>query len=107
LLTVDGIQFDNYKAAYSHCRQHHEHEDDHYGDIENLDPDADPEEWEPRMGGDDITLEDWQELARLVPDLEPDSKADINYGCLGLINLVMTTSSKGNTGLNVKEKCYY
>jgi ATP-dependent DNA helicase PIF1 len=45
LLTVDHVQFDSYKAAYLHREQHHEHEDDHYGDIENLDPDADPEEW--------------------------------------------------------------
>ena len=75
LLTVDDIRFDNHKAAYLHCQQHHEHENDHYGDIENLDPDADPEEWEPRMGGDDITLEDWQELARLVPDLGPEQEA--------------------------------
>ena len=75
LLTVDDIRFDTHKTAYLHCQQHHEHENDHYGDVENLDPDADPEEWEPRMGDDDITLEDWQELARLVPDLEPEQEA--------------------------------
>ena len=65
LLTVDPVQFDSSKTAYLHREQHHEHKDDHYGDIENLNPDADLEEREPRMGGDDITLEDWQELARL------------------------------------------
>jgi ATP-dependent DNA helicase PIF1 len=81
LLTADHIQFDGYKAAYLHCEQHHEYEDDHYGDVENLDLDADPEEWEPRMCGDDITLEDWQELARLVPGLEPEQEAaDVSIG---------------------------
>jgi ATP-dependent DNA helicase PIF1 len=95
LLTIDGIRFDSYKTAYLHCQQHHEHEDDHYGDVENIDPDADPEEWEPRMGDDDITLEDWQELARLVPDLEPEQEAadllgrrdiDINYDWSSHVN---------------------
>jgi hypothetical protein len=85
----------NYRSTY-YCQQRHEHAGDHYGDIE-----------EPRMGGDDITLEDWQELARLAPDLEPDSKAEISIstmvGCLGLINIVMTTSSKGNTGLHNRQ----
>jgi hypothetical protein len=29
LLTVDDVRFDNHKAAYLHCQQHHEHENDH------------------------------------------------------------------------------
>jgi hypothetical protein len=58
------------------------------------------------MGGDDVALEDWQEIARLVPDLEPDQEAadilggrdiDVNYELP-----LMKTSPMGHTGLSVK-----
>ncbi|EAQ82911.1 hypothetical protein CHGG_10729 [Chaetomium globosum CBS 148.51] len=78
LLEVDDLQFDNYTSAYQYCLEHYDHQDDHYGTVDE--PDMLPEEDEFERGEDagDITLEDWQEVARLVPDLQlPEEPADL------------------------------
>ena len=68
-LDVDGLRFSYYGAAYQYCLEHHQHDDDHYGTLDEPDPLPDEDEFEP--GGDvgDVPLEDWQEVARQVPDL--------------------------------------
>ncbi|EAQ88882.1 hypothetical protein CHGG_05501 [Chaetomium globosum CBS 148.51] len=78
LSQVDGRQFDNHASAYRYCLEHHDHPDDHYGTVDEPDPSPDEEEFEPKGDAGDITLEDWQEVARLVPDIElPDERADL------------------------------
>ena len=87
-LNLDGRQFDNYEAANEYCMEHHEHEDNHYGDIEAPDPEADEDEFRPEPFDEEISLEDWQEIARMVPELRLEEQAidllgrrdiDINY----------------------------
>ncbi|EAQ84302.1 hypothetical protein CHGG_10706 [Chaetomium globosum CBS 148.51] len=68
-LTLDGTRFSGYVAAYEHCLEHHEHEDDHYGEAEAPEPAADEDEFRAVPFQEDISLEDWQELARMVPEL--------------------------------------
>jgi hypothetical protein len=70
LLEVDDLQFDNYASAYQYCLEHHDHQDDHYGTLDEPDPLPDEDEFERGEDAGDITLEDWQEVARLVPDLQ-------------------------------------
>ncbi|KAH6640312.1 hypothetical protein F5144DRAFT_484970 [Chaetomium tenue] len=78
LSQVDGRKFDNYSSAYRYCLEHHDHPDDHYGTVDEPDPSPDEEEFEPGGDAGEITLEDWQEMARLVPDIElPDERADL------------------------------
>ncbi len=90
-LTLDGLEFLCYVAAYDYCLQHHEHEDDHYGEIEVPIPAADEDEFQPEYVNNELSLEDWQELARIVPDIQPEQEAtdlltrrdiDINYDWL-------------------------
>jgi hypothetical protein len=85
LLTVNGQDFDNYILAYEYCSGNHEHEDDHYGEADSPDPDADPDEFEAGNFEEEINR---QELARLVPDLLPEEEPadllcrrdiDVNY----------------------------
>ncbi|EAQ86310.1 hypothetical protein CHGG_07563 [Chaetomium globosum CBS 148.51] len=71
-LTLDGTRFSGYVAAYEHCLEHHEHEDDHYGEAEAPEPAADEDEFRAVPFQEDISLEDWQELARMVPELQPE-----------------------------------
>jgi ATP-dependent DNA helicase PIF1 len=56
--------------------------------ADSSDPDADPDEFEAGNFEAEINLEDWQELARLVPDLLPEEEPtdllccrdiDVNY----------------------------
>jgi hypothetical protein len=70
LLEFDDREFLDYVAAYQYCLDHHDHDDDHYGTVDEPTPLPDEEEFEPGDGVDDITLEDWQEIARQVPDIE-------------------------------------
>ena len=78
LSQVDDRQLDNHASAYRYCLEHHDHPDDHYGTVDEPDPSPDEEEFEPEGDAGDITLEDWQEMARLVPDIElPDERADL------------------------------
>ena len=78
LFEVDDRQFDNYTSAYQYCLEHHDHPDDHYGTVDEPDPLPDEDEFERGDDAGDITLEDWQEVARLVPDLQlPEEQADL------------------------------
>ena len=78
LFKVDGQLFDNYASAYHYCREHHDHPDDHYGTVDEPDPSPDEEEFERAEYAGDVTLEDWQEVARLVPDLQlPEERSDL------------------------------
>jgi hypothetical protein len=78
LLEVDGVLYDNYKSAYQHCLSQHFHPDDHYGEEDDGDQEPDEDEFEARVNDDDFTLEDWHEIARLVPDLQlPEEEADL------------------------------
>ncbi|EAQ83491.1 hypothetical protein CHGG_09895 [Chaetomium globosum CBS 148.51] len=78
LLEVDDLQFDNYTSAYHYCLEHHDHQDDHYGIVDEPDPLPEEDEFERGEDAGDITLEDWQEVARLVPDLQlPEELADL------------------------------
>ncbi|KAI1102932.1 hypothetical protein F4804DRAFT_353305 [Jackrogersella minutella] len=75
LLEVDGVRYEDYTSAFLTCHRRHEHPDDHYGEMVEGEPPSDPEagedEFEPRdKEAGDITLEDWHEAARLVPELE-------------------------------------
>ncbi|EAQ90195.1 hypothetical protein CHGG_06814 [Chaetomium globosum CBS 148.51] len=70
--------FDNYTSAYHYCLEHHDHQDDHYGIVDEPDPLPGEDEFERGEDAGDITLEDWQEVARLVPDLQlPEELADL------------------------------
>lgn len=71
LLTVDGERFSSYETAFHRCHHHHDHPDDHYGQPDVETPQAELDEYERGNFEDDIGLEDWQELARLVPELQP------------------------------------
>jgi hypothetical protein len=64
LLEVDDRQFPTHVAAYQYCLKNHEHDDDHYGNIDEPDPLPDEDEFEPGEAVGDITIEDWQEVAR-------------------------------------------
>ncbi|EAQ91836.1 hypothetical protein CHGG_00071 [Chaetomium globosum CBS 148.51] len=78
LLEVDDLQFDNYTSAYHYCLEHHDHQDDHYGTVDEPDPLPEEDEFERGEDAGDITLEDWQEVARLVPALQlPEEPADL------------------------------
>lgn len=78
LLEFDGRVFNTYASAYEHCLGHHDHPDDHYGTVDELPPLPDEEEFEPGDNVENITLEDWHEVARMVPDLRlPEEEADL------------------------------
>ncbi|EAQ92764.1 hypothetical protein CHGG_00999 [Chaetomium globosum CBS 148.51] len=78
LLEVDDLQFDNYTSVYHYCLEHHDHQDDHYGTVDEPDPLPEEDEFERGEDAGDITLEDWQEVARLVPALQlPEEPADL------------------------------
>ncbi|EAQ88621.1 hypothetical protein CHGG_05240 [Chaetomium globosum CBS 148.51] len=70
LSQVDGRKFDNYSSAYRYCLEHHDHLDDHYGTVDEPDPSPDEEEFEPGGDAGEITLEDWQEMARQLRRVE-------------------------------------
>lgn len=89
LLTVNGRTFGTYKLAFTLCELTHDHADDHYGKAEAEDPEPEEDEFEGiREDLGDITIEDWQEIARMVPNIEPEVEPaellgrrdlDVNY----------------------------
>ena len=78
LLGFDGRSFSTYASAYEHCLARHDHPDDHYGTVDELPPVPDEEEFEPGGDVEQITLEDWHEVARMIPELRlPEEEADL------------------------------
>jgi ATP-dependent DNA helicase PIF1 len=88
LRAYDYRQFRSYVEAYQHCVENHEHPDDHYGKVDELEVQPDDEEFMPEPFQEEPTLEDWQEIARMLPDALPEDEPldlltrrdiDINY----------------------------
>jgi hypothetical protein len=88
LRAYDYRQFRSYFEAYQYCVENHEHPDDHYGKVDELEVQPDDEEFMPEPFQEEPTLEDWQEIARMLPDALPEDEPldlltrrdiDINY----------------------------
>ena len=88
LLTFDGMTFPSYEASFKHCRECHEHEDDHYGEDARPEPEPDEDEFRAEPFEEDVVLEDWQEMARMAPELRLEDEAvnllgrrDVDINC--------------------------
>jgi len=72
LLEFGGNVFRTAIEAYDYCIQHHEHTaTDGYGEAEAEEVQAEDDQFEAGNAADELTIEDWQEVARMVPDLKP------------------------------------
>lgn len=72
--TEEESRFSTYQEAYDNCLLNHNHPDDHYGELDRPDPVPAEDEFEARIEEEDITLEDWQEVARMMPDVQPEEE---------------------------------
>ena len=89
LLELGGNVFRTAIEAYDYCLQHHEHAaTDGYGKPEAEEVQAEDDQFEAGNAADELTVEDWQEVARMVPDLKPSQEdaellsrrdIDVNY----------------------------
>lgn len=88
LLQIDGQHFGTYVEGLRYCMAAHSHDDDHYGTVDEEIVLPDEDEFEPQEFVDELTHEDWQEIARMLPDAQPEQEPtdlltrrdiDINY----------------------------
>ncbi|KAI0121499.1 ATP-dependent DNA helicase PIF1 [Hypoxylon sp. NC0597] len=75
LLQLSSERFHTYQHAFLRCSSVHTYPDNHYSEVdqEALKPEEDEFE-RPSQAVEDITIEDWHEIARLVPDLQADQE---------------------------------
>lgn len=88
LKAYDHRHFSSYVEAYWYCVGNHEHPDDHYGMVDEPEVQPDDEEFVSEPFQEELTLEDWQVIARMLPDVPPEDEPvdlltrrdiDLNY----------------------------
>jgi hypothetical protein len=85
----DDISFPSWEKAFDYCEANHLHdEDDHYGDVDKPLPEPDEEQFEVPELECDLEEGDFEELARMLPQLVPEQEdldllgrrdIDVNY----------------------------
>jgi Helitron helicase-like domain at N-terminus/Domain of unknown function (DUF6570)/PIF1-like helicase/DNA helicase Pif1, 2B domain len=93
LFSVDGAVFLDHISAYECCLQSHHHKDDWYSDLPPPEPEAFLEA-DPNFS-QGLQIEDWQELARMLPNRAPTQDP---YELLGRRDIDVNYDWSGHVG---------